>query len=97
MIQIANPNDDLVSRPSDISLTRDQRRPEDQGFSRTAALQARSNSQLPVQASAEDVSPENVEQEITRLTWAVLDGAASLEDRARLAELVKSQHRPRRS
>ena len=35
---------------------------------------------------------ESAEQEITRLTWTVLDGSASLTDRQRLAELVKAQH-----
>jgi hypothetical protein len=35
---------------------------------------------------------ENAEQEITRLTWTVLDGSASLTDRQRLAELVNAQH-----
>lgn len=32
------------------------------------------------------------EQEIARLTWAVLDGKASASDRMRLAELVSAQH-----
>lgn len=35
---------------------------------------------------------EATEQEINRLTWAVLDGDASIEDRRRLAELVGQQH-----
>ena len=35
---------------------------------------------------------ETVEQEITRLTWSVLDGSGSLTDRQRLAELVNAQH-----
>jgi hypothetical protein len=39
---------------------------------------------------------ETAEQEITRLTWNVLDGSASLTDRQRLAELVKAQHAVRR-
>jgi hypothetical protein len=38
------------------------------------------------------VDVETVEQEINRLTWAVLDGSASLTDRQRLAELVNAQH-----
>ena len=38
------------------------------------------------------VNAENAEQEITRLTWTVLDGSASLTDRQRLAELVEVQH-----
>jgi hypothetical protein len=44
---------------------------------------------VPLNAPAE---VETVEQEITRLTWAVLDGSASLHDRQRLAELVNAQH-----
>jgi hypothetical protein len=39
---------------------------------------------------------ETAEQEITRLTWAVLDRSASLADRQRLAELVDAQHSMRR-
>ncbi|MCC6492215.1 MAG: hypothetical protein IT424_04260 [Pirellulales bacterium] len=39
---------------------------------------------------------ESTEQEINRLTWAVLDGQASLNDRQRLAELVNQQHALRR-
>jgi hypothetical protein len=35
------------------------------------------------------------EREITRLTWAVLDGSASLADRQRLGDLVKAQHAAR--
>jgi hypothetical protein len=37
-----------------------------------------------------------IEQEIARLTWTVLDGGATLADRQRLAELVKAQHAQRR-
>jgi hypothetical protein len=39
---------------------------------------------------------ETAEQEITRLTWSVLDGSAALADRQRLAELVNAQHARRR-
>ena len=39
---------------------------------------------------------ESAEQEITRLTWSVLDGSASLADRQRLAALVNAQHAVRR-
>jgi hypothetical protein len=39
---------------------------------------------------------ESAEQEITRLTWSVLDGSASLSDRQRLATLVNAQHAVRR-
>lgn len=39
---------------------------------------------------------ETAEQEIARLTWAVLDRSASLADRQRLAELVDAQHSMRR-
>ncbi len=35
---------------------------------------------------------ENVEIEIARLTWAVLDGRATPADRGQLAELVRTQH-----
>ena len=45
------------------------------------------------------VSPSEarlIEQEITRLTWAVLDGGATLADRQKLAELVNAQHSQRR-
>lgn len=35
---------------------------------------------------------ETAEQEIMRLTWSVLDGSATLNDRQRLAELVNAQH-----
>jgi len=38
---------------------------------------------------------ESVEGEISRLTWAVLDGRASVEERNRLAELVNAQHERR--
>ncbi|HEX6962621.1 MAG TPA: hypothetical protein VF175_12185 [Lacipirellula sp.] len=53
----------------------------------------------PLSARAEAAVPvvrETAEQEITRLTWNVLDGSASLSDRQRLAELVKAQHAVRR-
>jgi hypothetical protein len=40
---------------------------------------------------------EKVEAEISRLTWAVIDGIASPHDRNRLAELVSLQHEYRRS
>jgi hypothetical protein len=46
--------------------------------------------EMPVEPSP--VTAENAEQEITRLTWTVLDGSASLTDRQRLAELVNAQH-----
>jgi hypothetical protein len=39
---------------------------------------------------------ESVEAEINRLTWSVLDGSATASDRARLTELVRSQHLRRR-
>ncbi len=35
------------------------------------------------------------EAEITRLTWIVLDGTATQEQRRRLADLVSAQHRER--
>ena len=37
----------------------------------------------------------NREAEISRLTWVVLDGNASVADRQRLAELVSAQHESR--
>ena len=48
------------------------------------------------QTEAPAVSPESAEHEINRLTWAVLDGSASLSDRQRLAMLVNAQHAVRR-
>jgi hypothetical protein len=45
---------------------------------------------------AANIDVSTAEQEITRLTWSVLDGSASLSDRQRLAELVKAQHAVRR-
>ena len=36
---------------------------------------------------------KNQDAEISRLTWAVLDGKATIEQRKRLAELVNEQHR----
>ena len=38
---------------------------------------------------------QNHEAEISRLTWAFLDGKATAEERHRLAELVNEQHRER--
>lgn len=43
----------------------------------------------------EPVSTESIENEISRLTWAVLDGRATSEERLRLAALVSSQHERR--
>lgn len=45
---------------------------------------------------APSLDPRSIEQEITQLTWAVLDGGATLADRQRLAELVNAQHSQRR-
>jgi hypothetical protein len=47
-------------------------------------------------ANALAATHETAEQEITRLTWSVLDGSASLSDRQRLATLVNAQHAVRR-
>lgn len=47
---------------------------------------------LAVATQTMDSSLENIEGEIARLTWAVLDGSASPNDRNQLAELVRSQH-----
>ena len=52
------------------------------------------------QATSQPIAPPTdarlIEQEITQLTWAVLDGGATLADRRRLAELVNAQHAQRR-
>lgn len=45
---------------------------------------------------ATTTDPRSIEQEIMKLTWAVLDGGATLADRQRLAELVNAQHSQRR-
>jgi len=50
----------------------------------------------PVAPATPPMDAETSEQEITRLTWSVLDGSAALADRQRLAELVKAQHARRR-
>ena len=50
----------------------------------------------PVAPATLPMDAETTEQEITRLTWSVLDGSAALADRQRLAELVKAQHARRR-
>jgi hypothetical protein len=45
----------------------------------------------------EKITPqESVEAEISRLTWAVIDGIATPADRDRLSELVNIQHEFRR-
>jgi hypothetical protein len=44
---------------------------------------------------AEAMSHELAEDEISRLTWAVLDGRATSEQRLRLAALVSTQHERR--
>lgn len=43
----------------------------------------------------EPIAHESVENEISRLTWAVLDGRATSEEKLRLAALVSSQHERR--
>ena len=52
--------------------------------------------QTPPAAVAPPSEARLIEQEITRLTWAVLDGGATLAERQKLAELVNSQHSQRR-
>lgn len=47
---------------------------------------------VPIRSVAAMQTIENVESEITRLTWAVLDGSATPTDRHQLADLVRSQH-----
>lgn len=54
---------------------------------------------MPLAASAPAagrVTAAEAEREIARLTWAVLDGSASLADRQQLGELVRVQHASRR-
>ena len=50
-----------------------------------------------VASTAEKNAKKNQEAEITRLTWAVLDGKASAAERIRLAELVNAQHEQRQA
>jgi hypothetical protein len=51
-----------------------------------------------ISSPLEKISPvESVEAEISRLTWAVIDGIATPADRDRLAELVNEQHAYRRA
>ena len=65
------------------------------GFPRRVAG---ANSAQPMHAEAakgrqgESLAPESVESEISRLTWAVLDGSATDEQRRQLATLVNAQH-----
>lgn len=55
------------------------------------------NSREVLASPLEKISPqESVEAEISRLTWAVIDGIATPKDRERLAELVSIQHEFRR-
>ena len=58
-----------------------------------APFRAQNLKPAPVQ---EPLKHESVEAEISRLTWSVLDGSASLSDRQRLATLVNAQHAVRR-
>lgn len=44
------------------------------------------------QSKAETSPTETIENEISRLSWAVIDGRATSEQRERLAKLVQSQH-----
>ena len=47
----------------------------------------------PKQSALEpQLTPQMAEEEISRLTWAVLDGTATFAQRERLAELVSTQH-----
>ena len=45
--------------------------------------------------SSERGATESVENEISRLTWSVLDGRATPAEKNRLAELVSAQHQRR--
>lgn len=45
--------------------------------------------------SSTQVSPQSIESEISDLTWAVIDGRATPEERKRLSELVSQQHQRR--
>jgi hypothetical protein len=50
----------------------------------------------PAKPAAVHLNSAAAEREIARLTWAVLDGSATLADRQRLGELVRAQHAARR-
>lgn len=50
-----------------------------------------------LESSSVQNSAESIESEISNLTWAVLDGCATSEQRKRLAELVSQQHERRES
>jgi hypothetical protein len=56
------------------------------------------NTRKVLSSPLEKITPlESVEAEISRLTWAVIDGIATTQDRERLAELVSLQHEFRRA
>lgn len=61
---------------------------------RETSMFSSGNQSLSVTMSTQQDS-ETKEKEISRLTWAVLDGRASKEDRERLSQLVNSQHQQR--
>jgi len=46
-------------------------------------------------ATSDEKARNDHEAEISRLTWAVIDGKATVEERRRLAELVNAQHEQR--
>jgi len=46
-------------------------------------------------AASDEKARNDQEAEISRLTWAVIDGKATVEERRRLAELVACQHEQR--
>lgn len=55
------------------------------------------NTREVIASPLDKVTPlESVEAEISRLTWAVIDGIATPADRDRLAVLVNEQHSYRR-
>jgi hypothetical protein len=56
-----------------------------------------SNGRDAVASPLDKITPiESIEAEISRLTWAVIDGIATPADRERLSELVNEQHAFRR-
>ena len=66
----------------------------DLGLTRTAKPMSNLSGSL---STSSATSAESIESEISRLTWAVIDGTATEAQEARLAELVKSQHKRRQA
>lgn len=67
-----------------------------QTSNRASHLESSEDTQISRTPSSETVArgaTKEREAEISRLTWAVLDGKATNAERMRLAELVSAQHR----